>query len=302
MGRIPAIAIGAATCATLLASGCAAAGSSSPAKGPAASVAATTTPEQQAKLAVTALLGAFVPPPGAERLAGQPASAAGRLDSVGSFSSGDEVQQTTWWLAPGESQALLSWEGTHLPRPFFSSFSSSGGSPTTGYAYSQAYARPASEAVSHQYLIMSVTDVAGGQVAIRVDADASWQPVRSASEKVPATAKVVTISLLSPLAGNGKVPPPVTITDPAVTARVAAVINGLKVYTGLTECMTSPPVRVKLVFSATPGGPPLAVAQNTSDSCPFSDLTVGASRTRLFFDGTTVRQVSAVAGLHWKTP
>jgi hypothetical protein len=301
MGRIPAMAIVAATCAALLAGGCAAAGSSSPAKGPATSV-ASTTPEQQARLAVQALLGAFVPPPGAKRLSGQPASAQGRLDSVGSFSTGDEVQQTTWWLAPGEAQALLGWEGTHLPRPFFSSFSSGGGGPSTGYTYSQAYARPASEAVSQQYLIMSVTDVAGGQVAIRVDADATWQPVQSASEKVPATARVVTISLLSPLTGSGKVPPPVTITDPAVTARVAAVINSLKLYTGLTECMTSPPIRVKLVFSATRGGPPLAVAQNTSDSCPFSDLTVGVSQTRLFFDGTTVRQISTVAGLHWKIP
>jgi hypothetical protein len=295
------MAIVAPTCAALLASGCAAAGSA----GPATTLAATTTPEQQAKGAVKALLGAFVPPPGAKRLSGPPASAQGGLDSVGGFSSGDEDQLTAWWLAPGEAQELLSWEGAHLPRPFFPSFSSSGGGPD-GYTYTQAYARPASGALTHQYLIMSVTDVAGGQVAIRVDADVAWQPVRPATAKVPASAKVVTITLLASGLTTGKPqppPPPATITSPDVTARIAAVINSLQVYTGLTQCMTSPSAQLKLVFSAVPGGPALAVAQSTSSGCPIVNLTVGGmAQPPLFFDDTTVQQIVTVAGLHWQVP
>src|SRR5215472_4108108 len=106
MGRISTLATIAAACAALLASGCAATGSSGAAGSQSAGThpvtaagAASATPEQQAKLAVQALLRAFVPPPGAKRLAGLPASAQGRLGSVGGFLSGDEAQQTAWWLA-----------------------------------------------------------------------------------------------------------------------------------------------------------------------------------------------------------
>ena len=310
MGRISTLATIAAMCVASLISGCASTGSSGPAGSRSASThpvtaasAAAATPEQQAKLAVQALLRAFVPPPGAKRLAGQPASAQGRLGSVGSFISGDEAQQTTWWLAPGAAQALLGWEGAHLPRPFTSSFSSSGGGPgPRDWSYTQAYARPASGAVTHQYLIVSVTDVARGQVAIRVDADAAWQPVRPATATVPASAKAVTITLLSRLAGNGKLPPPAAITNPAVTARIAALINSLKVSTAPKDApCPMQPTQLKLAFFASPGGPPLAVAQSSPGGCPTMDLTVGGkAQPALYFDGTTAQQILTLAGLHWK--
>src|SRR5215472_2716255 len=148
MGRISTLATIAATCVALLISGCATTGSSGRAGSQSTSThpttgdsgaAATLTPEQQARLAVKALLRAFVPPPGAKRLAGQPPSAHGRLSSVGSFTTGDEVQQTSWWLAPGDAQALLDWERAHLPKPFTSSFSESGGTPVheAGWPLSQ---------------------------------------------------------------------------------------------------------------------------------------------------------------------
>jgi hypothetical protein len=223
---------------------------------------------------------------------------------VAGFSSGDEAQQTTWWLAPGEAQALLGWEGAHLPRPFTSSFSGSGGGPgSQGWAYTQAYTRPSSGGLTHEYLIVSVTDVPGGQVAIRVDADAAWQPARPATEKVPPAARVVTITLLSDLTMNGKpLPPPATIIDPAVTARIAALLNSLKVSTAPTDApCPMQPIQLKLTFSAAPGGPPLAVAQSSPGGCPVMDLTVGGeAQPPLYYDGTTVQQILALAGLHWK--
>jgi len=312
MGRISTLATIAATCVALLISGCATTGSSGRAGSQSTSThpttgdsgaAAAATPEQQARLAVKALLGAFVPPPGAKRLAGQPASAQGRLGSVASFGSGDEAQETTWWLAPGEAQDLLGWEGAHLPRPFTSSFSSNGGGPgSRDWIYTQAYARPASGAVTHQYLIVSVTDVAGGQVAIRVDADAAWQPVRPASEKVPASAKVVTITLVSGMGMSGKkLPRSATITDPAVTGRIAALINSLKVSTALKGVPCPPGFSVlELTFRAIPGGPALAVARGP-EACSVMEFTVaGKPQPPLFADGTTVQQILTLAGLHWK--
>jgi hypothetical protein len=310
MGRISTLATIAAMCVALLISGCATTGSSGPAGSQSASPhpvtaasAAAATPEQQAKLAVQALLRAFVPPPGAKRLAGAPASAQGRLGSVGSYVSGDEAQQTTWWLAPGAAQALLGWEGAHLPRPFTSSFSSSGGGPgSQGWAYTQAYARPSSGGLTHQYLIVSVTDVPGGQVAIRVDADAAWQPVRPVTEKVPARAKVVTITLLSDMAMHGKpLPPPATITNPAITVRIAALINNLKVSTAPKDAPCPEQLsELELTFRAIPGGPALAVAQGPG-GCSVMEFTVaGKPQLPLFADGTTVQQILTLAGLHWK--
>ena len=312
MGRISTLATIAAACAALLVSGCAATGSAGTAGSQSASThpltavratAATLPPEQQARLAVQALLRAFVPPPGAKRLAGQPASAQGRLGSVGGFMSGDEAQQTTWWLAPGEARGLLGWEGAHLPRPFTSSFSGSSSGPgSQGSIYTQAYARPASGAVTHQYLIVSVTDVPGGQVAIRVDADAAWQPVRPATEKVPASAKVVTIVLVSGMGMSGKkLPRPATITDPAVTGRIAALINSLLLSTAPMDAPCPASFgQLELTFRAIPGGPALAVAQGPA-GCSVMELTVsGKPQPPLFADGTTVQQILTLAGLHWK--
>jgi hypothetical protein len=310
MGRISILATIAATCVAVLISGCATTGSAGPAGSQSASThpvttasAAATTPEQQAKLAVQALLRAFVPPPGAKRLAGQPASAQGRLGSVAGFGSGDEAQQTTWWLAPGAAQALLGWEGAHLPRPFTSSFSGSGGGPgSAGWAYTQAYARPAAGAVTHQYLIVSVTDVPGGQVAIRVDADAAWQPVRPATEKVPSAARVVTITPLPGAVMYGKpLPPPATITDPRVTGRIAALINSLQLSTAPKDApCPGGSGQLELTFRAIPGGPALAVAQGPG-GCSVMEFTVaGKPQPALFADGTTVQQILTLAGLHWK--
>lgn len=310
MGRISTLATIAAMCVALLISGCASSGSSGPAGSQSvsphpvtAASGAAATPEQQAKLAVQALLRAFVSPPGAKRLAGAPASAQGRLGSVASFGSGDEAQQTTWWLARGEAQALLGWEGAHLPRPFTSSFSSSGGGPgSLDWIYTQAYARPASGAVTHQYLIVSVTDVPGGQVAIRVDADAAWQPVRPATEKVPSAARVVTITALPGAVMYGKpLPPPATITDPRVTGRIAALINSLQLSTAPKDVpCPGGSGELGLTFRAIAGGPALAVAQGPG-GCGVMELTIaGKPQLPLFADGTTVQQIRTLAGLHWK--
>jgi hypothetical protein len=86
-------------------------------------------------------------------------------------------------------------------------------------------------------LIVSVAAGGAGITAMRVDADVTWLPPKPAAERIPAAAKVVTITPLpgTPLPGIGSAARapgaqhlwPVTITSPATVAGIAAVVDGL---------------------------------------------------------------------------
>ena len=90
---------------------------------------------------------------------------------------------------------------------------------------------PASPACSTRASWWSQVVQDGDKTAIRVDAQVTWQPARPASEKVPAAAKAVTISMDLGLNQGGKKPPkPVTITDPAKVRELTALINGLALF------------------------------------------------------------------------
>ncbi|HEY6788566.1 MAG TPA: hypothetical protein VI365_14775, partial [Trebonia sp.] len=102
--RLPATILAALGCLALTTTGCAAtqgAGSRATSTGGSgitaadASYASTVvSPKQRAEAAATAILRAFVPPHGASRQAGEPASARHSLDSVGGYVSAYEIRKT----------------------------------------------------------------------------------------------------------------------------------------------------------------------------------------------------------------
>src|SRR5215475_1288272 len=112
-----------AACATLAVAGCGAthatitpgAGAASRSSSPPAKAAAT--PRQRAEADAAAILRAFVPPPGARRLAKAPALPDGLVGYPGSVSTA-EVEDVSWWRAPGTPDAVLAWETSHLSRRF----------------------------------------------------------------------------------------------------------------------------------------------------------------------------------------
>jgi len=309
--RLPAVLLAALACLALPATGCAATqGSGSGAASPRtsgttsadASYATTAvSPKQRAEAAATAILRAFVPPPGAARQAGEPASARHSLDSPAGYVAAYEIRKTSWWLAPGRPSALIAWETAHLPRTFTQAPSALAGGPGAVPVTAQFYELPpVPHMLTGRYLIVSVAGLGGGRTAIRVDADASYLPPRPAGEEVPATARVVTITAIGGYSG-AKAPAPATITRATAVQKLAALVNGLPLSTVApgTPCPMVPGLVLELTFRATATGRPLAVGQGLGGCNLMAFTAAGKEWPALALTSSFSTQVLAIAGLHW---
>jgi len=307
--RLPAVILAALACLALPATGCAAtrdagggpagARTSGTTSADASYSTTTASPQQQAEAAAAAILRAFVPPPGAVRQPGEPASARHSLDSVGGYASAHEIRTTSWWLAPGQAAALIAWETAHLPRGFTPSSGDSSAGPGTIAVTGQFYALAPEHALVGRYLIVSVAELGGGKAAIRADAEVGYRPARPAGEKIPASAKVVTISEL--YGSPGATPAPATITRAAVAGKLAALVNGLPLSTAPmpAPCPSGMGPVLELTFRATAAGRPLAVAQGPGGCATLSLTVAGKEWPLLGLPGSFSTQVLQIAGLRW---
>jgi hypothetical protein len=156
--------------------------------------------------------------------------------------------------------------------------------------------------IGEQQLIVEELQNGVGQTYTRVDSLVSWTPPRPAAERVPASAKVVTITA-EPMAGTAMPQgSPATVTDPATVARIAALVNGL--YRNVGLCAPPPPTpdRIELTFRAEPGGPPLATADADFRGCRQVSFSVsGTSALPLLAEvnDRLVPAILSVAGLTW---
>jgi len=154
-------------------------------------------------------------------------------------------------------------------------------------------------------LVVEVTGAGSGRTAIRVDAQVSWQPPRPASERVPAAARVVTITQLPSLDPHARRPhAPVTITGRAVVRRLAALVDSLRLSTiGLdASCPAALGGGIRLTFRARAGSPPLAVAQGPA-ACGTVQFSVGGNRQpALQCTDAFLPHVLKLAGLRWRVP
>jgi hypothetical protein len=264
----------------------------------------TATPRQRAVADAAAILASFVVPPGARRLPTAPDTDGGVLKSPSDFPvSTALVDDTSWWLAPGQPQAVLAWEKTRLPGRFVPGDSTFGVPGDPQAHWSDTFSLPPVAGVLNtRDLVVEVVSAGGGQTAIRVDAQVTWQPPRSAAERVPSAARVVTITQLpSLLPGRGRPPAPVTITDAAVVRRIAALVDDLPVSTlGVASCPAMLGGGIELTFRARADGPVLA-ATNSAGSCDTVLFSIGGrQQPALANSATLVQQVLKVAGLRWK--
>src|SRR6266702_1846074 len=153
---------------------------------------ASRTPRERAVADAAAILKAFAVPPGAQRLQKAPDVLKVPVTTLVSTTLVDDV---SFWRAPGQPQAVLAWEQAHLPRRFTSGDADFGPSRDRTFSLS-----PIPGVLNARELVVEVAGAGSGQTAIRVDAQVSWQPPRPASDRVPAAARVVTITQLSGLA------------------------------------------------------------------------------------------------------
>jgi hypothetical protein len=112
----------------------------------------------------------------------------------------------------------------------------------------------------------------------------------------------VTITQLPSMLPGSKHPPaPVTITDAAVTKKLAALVNELPVSTlGVASCPAMLGGGIELAFRAKAGGPVLAVA-NSAGACDTVVFTIdGRQQPALSGSAAFVPKVLKIAGLSWK--
>jgi len=316
MRRIPGfrLVLGTVCAVALLATGCAA---SSPVAGgtPAATSSSTVpgtagpagaggtgSPEQRAWADAAAIAGAFVPPPGARQLPKPPRLPGGwQLTSPSStIVSSALADYAAWWIVPGQPQQVLAWEAAHLPRRFTPGDTSEGGDH-----WDEMFSLPPVTGVlTDRELVVEVAGAGGGTTGIRVDGQVAWQPARPASDRVPATARVVTLSEVSVMDPPPKLPAPVTITDASIVRRLTALVNELPLSTISPAASCPAPIvdQLALTFRTSPGGAVLATAQGPGP-CGIMQFTLGGKvEPALQITGPFLQDALATAGLPWPVP
>lgn len=267
-------------------------------------------PRQRAEADAKAILGAFVPPAGARRLASVPA-AAGLLRQPPYYPGVNNlVDDVSWWRVPMAPVDMLDWEAAHLPARFGSRGQASGPWGSGGYINGPEYF-DGSWSLPEVYwvlpertMIVAVESVGSGQSVVRVDAQVTWLDRQPASERLPAAATVVTFTAVRGSATYlPSAPPSATITGPARVRRIAALVNSLPLYPrGLSNpgCPLDSGQRLILTFRAKPGAPALAVATLALGGCPGVALTIGGrQQPPLTAASTLARQALQAAGLYW---
>jgi hypothetical protein len=226
-------------------------------------------PRQRAVADAAHIMASFPWPPGAVRT-GPIAS----LSQSGARPvTPDLVSVTRWWRVPGRPQEVLAWIRAHLPPGFTpaGTGTSTGTSTSAGTAtgtgsgsgsWTGVFALPAVPGVLTQRELVVLAVRSGSQTAIRVDAQVVWLPARPVAERVPPTARVLTVTPvfgLNPDPRAERLDRAFTVTDPATVARIAAVVNGLTRFPdGAFSCPAESGGQMSLTFFTRPGGPVVA--------------------------------------------
>lgn len=281
----------------LLATGCGTAASAPHAGASSNSLAASGRPggggEQRAAADAKAILGQFVPPPGAVRLPKRPALPDGA--PVMGLASTTQADVTGYWRVSGTATALLAWEKAHISRSF-SRQDVIIGPPS----WNTVYTLPAVPGVlPKREMNVQFYQEGGGQTVITAEAMVSWQPPRPATETIPDSVTEVTIAPAGPWPGN---PAPVTITSAPTVRRLAALVNELPLSTVSSRVPCYLAAGFTLTFRAAAGGPPVAVADGPAACGQVSFRLDGKGLPALLpTDAGAYRDaVLKAAGLHWK--
>ena len=225
------------------------------------------TPQRRAAADARAILGEFVPPPGAVRLAQRPALPSG--SPVMGLTATAQWDATGYWRASGSATALLAWEKAHISRSF-SRQDALIGPPS----WNTVYALPAVPGVlPDREMNVQFYDAGGGMTVIMAEAMVAWQPPRPAAEVIPASVTEVTI------AAPGLLRRTVTITSVPVVRQLTALVNGLPLSTVANTVPCPSGSAFTLTFRRPPAGRPSRspTGQARAARC-FSHLTARTSR------------------------
>jgi hypothetical protein len=316
--RLPGL-LSAVACAAVVLSGCGRQPSGPQPLGPQPSGARTgtgtagpqttgpTSPRQRAVADAARIVASFPRPPGAVRT-GPTAS----LSQSGARPvTPDLASVTRWWRVPGRPQEVLAWIRAHLPpgfTPAGTGTSTSAGTGTGSGSWTSMFALPAVPGVLTQRELVVLAVRSGSQTAIRVDAQVVWLPARPVAERVPPTARVLTVTPVfgpNPDPRAERLDRAFTVTNPATMARIAAVVNGLTRFPdGAFSCPAESGGQMRLTFFTRPGGPVVARLAAQYGGCGIVSVSIrGRDMPGLSEyprSGPPLQQqVLAIAGASW---
>jgi hypothetical protein len=203
------------------------------------------------------LLARLVLPADAERSPRQPSGSG--LDERGEhYTDPHFIDQHAWWVVPRPEQAVRAFITAHPPA----------GSHLENIGSSELWFEwPAIKSVLHERsLTVQFSPLPDGSTAVRADAQDVWEVPRPASERVPSSARILNIFVVSrPSRGLTHTSLSITVTDTDEVSTIAAMIDRLATRQPFSTMCRAGEEEGPLVvfdFRASQRGPVLAQASH----------------------------------------
>jgi hypothetical protein len=231
-----------------------------------------------ARLDAAALLARAPLPVGAVRSAAEPAGDRGVLRTPSLMPTANVVDEHAWWVVALNPTAVDAFVRRHRPAGSHLSFSGSQTAAGTGglSQLDEGFSWPALRGrLRTRSLLIAIVPLPGGRSGVRVDGQDVWITPRPASERIPAGATRLTVTLRR--AGE-LVAGPYTFATGRRTGRVRALINSLpSSQPGVQSCPADPGYDVRLTFTSS-RGVNLAVVDSDPRGCQGVALTLRGRR------------------------
>ncbi|HWH10839.1 MAG TPA: hypothetical protein VG165_06895 [Solirubrobacteraceae bacterium] len=217
-------------------------------------------------------------PPGAVPSSGPPAGAGSALVAPGAPATPNLVTAVTYWTVPGTPAGVLAFAAAHPPAGGRPSESGSDGVYGTVTSVFETFAFPDKRVLSPRTL--GLTAVASGptSTALLVQAADVWLTPRPSTERVPARARLVIVTVDPALGRTGDTrgtPRRIRVTSRGRVIGLISAVNALPAaQPGVRSCPAGNASRLTLDFRTTAGSPALAVVRDTGDGCGFVSMTL----------------------------
>jgi hypothetical protein len=232
-----------------------------------------------ARADAAALLGEVSLPAGATEFSSPPAGDEGLLAHAGAGGpdTPNVVEDHAWWTVPGPRAEVMAYIRGHAPSGSALVSSGSGGGRGSTAFESVTFAWPAVAGVlSARWLVLTAAQLPHGSTGLRADTQVVWVTPRPASERIPAGARRLSVSVTSALKGNLAPQRPFSVVSAQRIERIVALLNSLPAaQPGTRACPDDPGIRLALAFYQPDAASPSAVATADPYGCGGVQLTIG---------------------------
>ncbi|HSS41650.1 MAG TPA: hypothetical protein VLK37_03770 [Solirubrobacterales bacterium] len=200
------------------------------------------------------------------------------------------IDRSALWSVPGDPSEVLTWIREHPPGGSILKVESSLLDRGVTTSWSIGFEWPLLKGIaSERVLLMTAVATATHETTLRVDAQAVWILPRPSSERVPAAARFLELSV----GRSGSPRRELSLANARAVRRIALSINKLPLaQPGETSCPAEflHPVVVRLAFRAARGAPVLAEAKQEvpAGTCDPMRLSIRGKHEPPLSDGQRV--------------